>query len=58
MQKDEILICLNIDNEESLRAQFGDNPPLSFGDKRVVDFENDMIIIRDSGWEIYLDTRL
>ena len=43
-------------NEESLRAQFGVNPPLSFGDKRVVDFENDTIIIRDSGWEIYLYT--
>ena len=42
----------------SLRAQFGDNPPLSFSDRRVVDFEDDMIIIRDSGWEIYLDTRL
>ena len=40
----------------SLRAQFGVNPPLSFGDKRVVDFENDTIIIRDSGWEIYLYT--
>lgn len=40
----------------SLRAQFGVNPPLSFGDKRVVDFENDMIIIRDRGWEIYLYT--
>ena len=43
-------------DEESLRAQFGVNPPLSFGDKRVVDFENDTIIIRDSGWEIYLYT--
>ena len=43
-------------NEDSLRAKFGDNPPLSFSDRRVVDFENDMIIIRDSGWEIYLDT--
>ena len=40
----------------SLRVRFGDNPPLSFGDKRVVSFEDDMIIIRDSGWEIYLDT--
>lgn len=44
-------------NEDSLRAQFGANPPLSFGDKRVVGFEDDMIIIRDSGWEIYLDTQ-
>lgn len=44
-------------NEESLRVRFGDNPPLSFGDKRVVSFEDDMIIIRDSGWEIYLDTQ-
>lgn len=58
MQKDEILICLNIDNEESLRVRFGDNPPLSFSDRIVVDFEDDTIIIRDSGWEIYLDTRL
>lgn len=57
MQKDEILIYLNIDNEDSLRAKFGANPPLSFGDKRVVSFEDDMIIIRDSGWEIYLDTQ-
>lgn len=45
-------------NEESLRVRFGDNPPLSFSDRRVVDFKNDMIIIRDSGWTIYLDTRL
>lgn len=45
-------------NEDSLRAKFGANPPLSFSDRRVVDFENDTIIIRDSGWEIYLYTRL
>lgn len=43
-------------NVHSLRAKFGDNPPLSFNDRRVVDFEDDMIIIRDSGWEIYLYT--
>lgn len=41
----------------SLRAQFGANPPLSFGDKRVVGFEDDMIIIRDGGWEINLNTQ-
>lgn len=41
----------------SLRVRFGDNPPLSFSDRIVVDFENDTIIIRDSGWKIYLDTR-
>lgn len=44
-------------DEESLRVRFGDNPPLSFSDRIVVDFENDTIIIRDSGWKIYLDTR-
>lgn len=44
-------------NEEILRVRFGDNPPLSFSDRIVVDFENDTIIIRDSGWEIYLDIR-
>ena len=44
-------------NEDSLRAQFGANPPLSFGDKRVVGFEDDMIIIRDGGWEINLNTQ-
>lgn len=44
-------------NVHSLRAKFGDNPPLSFSDTIVVDFENDMIIIRDSDWKIYLDTR-
>ena len=44
-------------NEESLRVRFGDNPPLSFSDRIVVDFENDTIIIIDSGWKIYLDTR-
>lgn len=44
-------------DEESLRAQFGANPPLSFGDKRVVGFEDDMIIIRDGGWEINLNTQ-
>ena len=43
--------------EKSLRVRFGDNPPLSFSDRRVVSFEDDMIIIRDSGWEIYLDTQ-
>ena len=41
----------------SFRVRFADNPPLSFSDRRVVDFENDMIIIRDSGWKIDLDTR-
>ena len=41
----------------SLRVRFGDNPPLSFSDRIVVDFENDTIIIRDSGWKIDLDTR-
>lgn len=44
-------------DEESLRVRFGNNPPLSFSDRIVVDFENDTIIIRDSGWKIYLDTR-
>jgi hypothetical protein len=44
-------------DEESLRVRFGDNPPLSFSDRIVVDFENDTIIIRDSGWKIDLDTR-
>lgn len=44
-------------NVHSLRVRFGDNPPLSFSDTIVADFENDMIIIRDSDWEIYLDTR-
>ena len=44
-------------DEKSLRAQFGANPPLSFGDKRVVGFEDDMIIIRDGGWEINLNTQ-
>lgn len=44
-------------DEESLRVRFGDNPPLSFSDRIVVDFENDTVIIRDSGWKIYLDTR-
>ena len=44
-------------NEESLRVRFGDNPPLSFSDRIVVDFENDTIIIIDSGWKIDLDTR-
>ena len=41
----------------SLRVRFGDNPPLSFSDRIVVDFENDTIIIIDSGWKIDLDTR-
>lgn len=44
-------------NVHSLKAKFGANPPLSFNDRRVVDFEDDMIIIRDRGWEIYLDTQ-
>ena len=44
-------------DEESLRVRFGDNPPLSFSDRIVVDFENDTIIIIDSGWKIDLDTR-
>lgn len=44
-------------DEESLRVRFGNNPPLSFSDRIVVDFENDTIIIRDSGWKIDLDTR-
>ncbi|MFS9251409.1 hypothetical protein QM444_09975 [Streptococcus mitis] len=44
-------------NVHSLRVRFGDNPPLSFSDTIVAEFENDMIIIRDSDWEIYLDTR-
>ena len=44
-------------DEESLRVRFGDNPPLSFSDRRVVGFEDDMIIIRDGGWEINLNTQ-
>ncbi len=44
-------------DEESLRVRFGNNPPLSFSDRIVVDFENDTIIIIDSGWKIDLDTR-
>ena len=43
-------------NVHSLRVRFGDNPPLSFSDRIVVDFENDTIIIIDSGWKIDLDT--
>ena len=44
-------------NVHSLRVRFGNNPPLSFSDRIVVDFENDTIIIIDSGWKIDLDTR-
>ena len=45
-------------NEDSFRAQFEANPPLSFSERRVMDFESDMIIIRDIGWKIYLDTSI
>lgn len=44
-------------DEESLRVRFGNNPPLSFSDRIVVGFEDDMIIIRDGGWEINLNTQ-